>query len=131
MGCESPAVSCPIRTASISGVRGGNESQDARMEKPRPPDVETRRGGSDRGGEQTYEPEHKGMTAAPKKLAGGKSLAGSRQAPTRSEIGGGRCPGGRNGSEHSRGSRSKGPGTQGRGHVPALGRATPQQGLTA
>ena len=36
MGCKSPAVNRPTRTASISGARGGNESRDARMEKPWP-----------------------------------------------------------------------------------------------
>jgi len=25
MGWKSPAVNCPVRTASISGTRGGNE----------------------------------------------------------------------------------------------------------
>ena len=25
MGCKSPAVNCPVRTASISGTRGGNK----------------------------------------------------------------------------------------------------------
>jgi hypothetical protein len=30
MGCKSPAVNCPIQTASISGTRGGNEPWGAR-----------------------------------------------------------------------------------------------------
>jgi hypothetical protein len=35
---ESPrAVNCPIRTASISGARGGNDACSARKETPRPP----------------------------------------------------------------------------------------------
>ena len=41
-GCRSRrwktcAVNCPIRTASISDARGGNEPRSARMQTPRPP----------------------------------------------------------------------------------------------
>jgi hypothetical protein len=58
MGCKSPSVNYPIQTVSISGIREGNLSCPARMEKPRLPNVETRCGRNNRGGEQTFGPEH-------------------------------------------------------------------------
>ena len=67
LGGESPLPSdCPIRTASISDVREGNDPCGARMYTSRPPYERCRIGGSDRGGKQIQRPEAKRMTAASK-----------------------------------------------------------------
>lgn len=58
MGCKSPAVSCPIRTASIFDACEGNNACSARTKTPRLPCGQNRSGRSDRGGKQTRRLEH-------------------------------------------------------------------------
>lgn len=64
VGCKSPAVSCPIRTASIFDACEGNSACSARMETPRLPCGMSRSGRNDEGGKQTWRPEYYGMAAA-------------------------------------------------------------------
>jgi len=70
------------------------------------------KGGSYRCGEQICGSEGKRMTAAPKCVAQRKWLLGDGEAPTRSIGGEGQCPEGRNGREHLRSSRGRGPDTR-------------------
>jgi hypothetical protein len=126
-GGSPHAVNCPIRTASISDGRGGNEPSYARTYKPRLPSAIGYCGGSDLGGEQTRRPEHERMTAAPLNLPYGSRCTDCCGEPSRSRHGEGRCPLGSNGRVHQRNHRGMGPSiwgkirgdNAGKGHVPA------------
>jgi hypothetical protein len=77
MGCKAPAVSGPIRTASISGAWGGNEPREARTEQVTAALRRCRSGRRDLGGEQTGGPEQQGRTVALNESAVPKALDGT------------------------------------------------------
>ncbi len=128
---ESPAV--PIarfRHVAIPRPMLGNQMGIAWRKRPGRPARRIRSGGCNRGVEQVWEPEHKGMTAAPRRAPSLKLHCGDYfGVPSLSHLRRGRCPSGRNGRSTEGAQRGTGPSSYTRIAEITSGRAIYQQGL--
>jgi len=127
----SPAV--PIarfRHVAIPRPMLGNQMGIAWRKRPGRPARWIRSGGCNRGVEQVWEPEHKGMTAAPRGASSLKLHCDDYfGVPSLSHLRRGRCPSGRNGRSTEGALRGTGPSAYTRIAEITSGRAIYQQGL--